>query len=1237
MSNGQPLSTKIYRGAIYVAAVVLVLLAIFFSVARVLLNDLGKYRGVIEQEVSKLLDQNVHIQGFDARLEGMTPVLIFKDVQLLNSKTKRELARFSEARIGLAVLASIRERQFVPGEITINGIHIILTRHKNGSLSVQGLKVNRRTGNEPSKTDNQLAQWLFTYSDLSLENSTIVWQDNLKTKHYQFNDVNLHLTNRGQRHVLAGQVEVPKTLGRNVKFSADVNGDSLNPQDWQGTFYLQAFAVDIQQWEQFQPRWNNAQLKNGQLDVRLWGKWGQSKLLGLSGDLSAYDVTLQEKKAGPLNLQLLAGIFDWQRGEQGWSMKVKDFQLIHGGSVWPKTDITLAYQPGVEDVFQLNAGYLRIEDLRTILDTLDEGPEDLRQAVNGLNPSGDLRNLAAKAFVRDHKLRDVAVHAAFSHLHTSAWRHYPAIQGFRGSLVSTLNYGQLKIDNSYSTIYFPKMFRHAFSLNELKTQISWSKDRYGWTVSAGDVATQTTEVKANASVYLQVPANKASPYLDMQVQFWDGDASNASTYYPVGIMDKDLVHWLDQAIVAGKVGFGGAVFSGRLNDFPFRQQQGNFQVQFYADQVELNYQKHWPPLTNARVDASFSGQSMHIHGIQAQLLQQTLSRQVDVDIKDFLHPELQVQAKASGPVKEVFDFLVNSPIAPESKHFVQSVAMSGKSELNLDLYIPLNNQMAKLNPLHYRGDVDLTNMSFALLDRAVDIRALNGKLKFDERGLSGQALKASIMGEPASLDVYTQDFKEARPVQIVGRGAFDAATLHSHFAIPGLEKLSGQAGWQGVFTLPYVQAGREIPARLSLSSDLQGVTMDLPAPLNKKAGDKTPFSMTVVLPAKGMTQVQVQYDHRLQAALGLSRKQGSIGVSKATVNFGKKMPVLPRRKILRLEGNATQLPVQDWLEYFSAKGRHKTATAHDWQAMPVELAMNRLQLMLNADEHNTPLSKGGGDIRPQQWPLVNGYINKLMVNNTEIGKVVMDIDRVTDGFRINQLNLSTPYSTITSRGSWQFRQKEKTSLKIDMTSNDLGSQLSQWGFAAIIKAGKVRNTHAEVNWPASPFGFSFAGLNGRFNARIEKGNIVEVDPGAGRLFGLLSLAALPRRLFLDFTDMKSGFSFDTVEGSFDISQGNATTKNLTVDSTLAKVIVDGRTGLAQQDYDLNVLVIPNISGTAPLPGYLVWGPQVGAVLLFLKQIFGSAFDKSVASAYQITGSWEKPNIEKLNSPAPATK
>lgn len=1220
---------------IYVAAVLLVLLAVLFSIARLILDDMGKYRDIVEQQVSQLLNQRVHIEGFDARLEGMTPVLIFKGVKLLNSGNNKELARFAEARVGVAVLASLRERQLVPGEITISGIHVILTRHKSGSLSVQGLKVSQLEGADQATADTQLSHWLFTYSALNLEDSSIVWQDNMRGKRVYFSDVNLHLMNRGRRHILSGQLEVPKALGRGVKFSADIDGDSMKPQDWRGNFFMQAFAVDIKQWQQFQPDWNNAQVKNGQLDVRLWGSWQHNRLVSLAGDLSVYNLLLQEKTSAPIEFKLIAGMFDWQRRDQDWSVKVKDLQLIQQSQIWPKTDVEVFYKSGAEDVYQIRAGYLRIEDVHRLLSSFTDASDKWRQVLDGVQPSGDIKGLQAEVFLQSNNVRDFVVRTKFNHLSTSAWQHYPAVQGFQGELTSTLNYGKLKIENQFSTLYLPNLFRRAFSLQALKTTVVWSKTADGWLVSADDVQASTAEVKTQSGLYLYLPANKSSPYMDLQVQFWDGNAAQAKAYYPVGIMGKGLVRWLDQGIVAGKVSFGGAVFSGRLRDFPFRQKQGAFQVQFYADDVELDYQTHWPRLTNAKVDASFTGMGMHIKGIQAKLLQQTSSEDVDVSIKDFLQPELRVRTTTSGPTKEVFDFLVNSPIAPQARTVVDSVVMRGRSNLNLELYVPLNKKMAALKPLHYRGKAKLQQSSFMLLDKALDIGDVNGVLGFDETGLTAKGIKARILGEAATLDVYTQKYQDAWPIQVVAEGKVDAATLAGRFDLPGLDKISGKTAWQGVFTLPYVQQGKPQPAKLSLTSDLHNIAIALPKPLLKVADDTAAFAMGVEFSTEARTNMSFQYKDQLRAVVALDSQKGKNRIVKAAINFGETMPRVPKRKQLKLYGNAVDLPVQPWAKVFADHKTSKRQSAFDWRQMPVELAMEGLQLRFEEGEGNKDSSAAA--IQPQQWPLMNGYINHLMVNNTVLGRLELAAEREQYGFNIKQLDLITPFSKVTASGIWSYHRQNETRLNLDMTSSNLGAQLSQWGFSAIIKAGKVDKTHMQVSWDDSPFGFEFAKLKGSMDAYIKDGNITEVDAGAGRLFGLLSLSALPRRLFLDFADLKSGFSFDSVQGTFAIGDGNATTKNLSVDSTLAKVVVDGRTGLSAQDYDLNVLVIPNISGTAPLPGYLVWGPQVGAVLLFFKQLFGSAFDKSVATSYRITGSWEKPVIEKVANPATAAK
>jgi uncharacterized protein YhdP len=50
--------------------------------------------------------------------------------------------------------------------------------------------------------------------------------------------------------------------------------------------------------------------------------------------------------------------------------------------------------------------------------------------------------------------------------------------------------------------------------------------------------------------------------------------------------------------------------------------------------------------------------------------------------------------------------------------------------------------------------------------------------------------------------------------------------------------------------------------------------------------------------------------------------------------------------------------------------------------------------------------------------------------------------------------------------------------------------------------------------------------------RVTSGQFAQLEPGVGRLLGVLSLQALPRRITLDFRDVFSeGFAFDRISGS----------------------------------------------------------------------------------------------------------
>jgi len=199
-------------------------------------------------------------------------------------------------------------------------------------------------------------------------------------------------------------------------------------------------------------------------------------------------------------------------------------------------------------------------------------------------------------------------------------------------------------------------------------------------------------------------------------------------------------------------------------------------------------------------------------------------------------------------------------------------------------------------------------------------------------------------------------------------------------------------------------------------------------------------------------------------------------------------------------------------------------------------------------------------------------------------------------------------------------------MKIELTAQNLGKMMEALGFPGLIDGGTTRAT-IDAAWPGSPSAFAVPKLDGTLGVDVAEGRILDVEPGAGRIFGLFSLGEIRRRLSLDFSDFtQKGLSFNSITGTFRLGAGNAITDDLTIKSPAADITVKGRTGLRAKDYDQVMLVVPHAGSTLPVVGALAAGPVGAAAGLVIQGILNKPLGKAVGSRYQVTGSWDKPKI-----------
>jgi hypothetical protein len=151
--------------------------------------------------------------------------------------------------------------------------------------------------------------------------------------------------------------------------------------------------------------------------------------------------------------------------------------------------------------------------------------------------------------------------------------------------------------------------------------------------------------------------------------------------------------------------------------------------------------------------------------------------------------------------------------------------------------------------------------------------------------------------------------------------------------------------------------------------------------------------------------------------------------------------------------------------------------------------------------------------------------------------------------------------------------------------------------------------------------------------RVERGTLYEVQPGAGRMFGLLSVNALPRRLSLDFSDVyRRGLAFDSISGTFRLADGHAHTDDLRLSGPAARVEIKGRAGLAALDYDQEAVVVASFASSLAIAGTLAGGPGVGAAMLIASEILRGPLEDMARVRYRVTGSWDHPVVERVAEP-----
>jgi uncharacterized protein (TIGR02099 family) len=265
---------------------------------------------------------------------------------------------------------------------------------------------------------------------------------------------------------------------------------------------------------------------------------------------------------------------------------------------------------------------------------------------------------------------------------------------------------------------------------------------------------------------------------------------------------------------------------------------------------------------------------------------------------------------------------------------------------------------------------------------------------------------------------------------------------------------------------------------------------------------------------------------------------------------------------------------------------------------------------------------------PAKIPALTLDIADLRFGSAALGSATIRTRPTPAGMRIDQISTRGDKQSIDLSGDWTGRgAAARTHLSATVDSGDVGALMTGFGFGGQIGGGKGK-ARLDAGWPGAPAGMALGSLEGTLNLDVRDGRLIEIEPGAGRMLGLLSVAQLPRRLTLDFRDLFSkGFAFDRVGGTVRFGNGSARSDDLSIDGPAASIAIRGAADLRAQSYDQTIEVRPKAANVLTAVGALAAGPVGAAIGAAANAVLQKPLGSLTSRTYRVTGPWKEPKVE----------
>tara|TARA_R110002096_G_scaffold46751_1_gene125113 strand:- start:5979 stop:9818 length:3840 start_codon:yes stop_codon:yes gene_type:complete len=1254
---------RLLKYAAYLVATIVILLAIAVGLFRLFLPRLPEYQDDIKNWASTAIGMQVEFSGMDARWGLRGPELEFYDAELIQVGNGARVVAAEEVRVGIGFMRLLLDRTLIIDRLVIRDTGIDVQQMPDNSFRIQGIPIDELLGERPASPQGNVTIEIVG-EDIELR---FMQPGDERPQFFEIPGVSVSFNTA--RIAADADIRLPDELGRQLKLSA---------------MQVLSMPADLRRWDigvdgddLVLAGWSDLvggryRLAGGQGDLELALAVGVDGVSNASAQIDFEDVALAGTQTFAISGHVEADVSD-----SDWLIAANELVLGFDDHTWPETTITV--EASVDDAGKIvmldtRASYLALDDLEMVSPWLADAQ---KETLNSLSPTGIVRNLSATVAEIDSDEPRFNVSAELVGVGIENGPGRPGLRGFSGLIRANRAGGRLEIDSSDLDIIAPDYVPERINIRAASGTVIWRDTASRTTILSDGISIVSSFLDSQSNIQLVLNKDGRSPEIDLESTWSISDVAEARRYIPTKGIKPKLYEWLQMALVSGSIPRGTTSLNGPLDKFPFDGGEGRMLIEASVRNMQFKYHKDWPAAEQADLEVIIDNARLY-STTNRSVSAGNLVVDADVEIPDLRDAVLSIDAFSTGTLQSIRDFSMQSPIANLFGGQLDRVDVSGDASFSLLLSVPLKKE--KQQEFEFSTRIRSNNGTMSIAGFNPPITDLIGEVSIERDAIASSGLGATFLGEEIGIDLSRSDDQQFSVVA-TATGMITDDGIVNGLGVPMAGMIAGAAPYQARILFPNGKAEAPPPLTIRVDSELQGLAFDLPQPAGK-AADASMALMGELrfLPGGEVIESSGNVDERITWQLAFNKPEGTWDFDRGVVSLGAIPFDVAETRGLHIRGETDVVRLEEWLD-LSRRGEKNVGAAD--RIRSIDLQVGNLYLLgQHLTDHRVKVDRSaldwlvqfeGEDIRgsvfvpydfggdramvldmeklrlpgddtrtasianfdPRKLPPIQLKAAEFAFGDRYLGAVEADIEKTEFGLNASSITSKDASFEITGSGRWISDANDPlgshSSVAGVLTSTDVKQTMARLNYQPGIVSDELRMVF-DLTWSGSPRSDFFSVLDGDVKVRFGNGQLEEVKPGAGRVFGLMSITALPRRLSFDFRDVfNKGFGFDSIAGNFRIDDGRTYTCDLSLEGPAADIGIVGVADIANKTYNQTAVVSANVGNTLPIVGAVVAGPQVAAGLLIFSQIFKKPLQEVGQVYYGITGSWEEPEVDSVDS------